>query len=271
MQYVPYDELGDTANIIVDGASNPHTVITLSHWPHSGTPNALKDDLSTQIVFHYLDQPAFWVQAEAVSNNHFDEDGLVGLYALLHPSEAQAQRALLIDIAAAGDFGTYRYREAARTAFVLSAFADPDLSPLGVKLFQAPYPTLVASLYVELLPRLPEIITHLERFRLYWEAEDALLNESEAMIRDGSIQIEEFSALNLAVVTLLEALPGRTVHRFAQIRQAVCHPMVLHNAIRSFRVLLMQGRRYELHYRYESWVQYMSRRPLARIDLRPLA
>jgi hypothetical protein len=271
MQYVPYDDLGETPNIIVDGASSPHTVITLSHWPHSGTPNELKDDLSTQIVFHYLDQPAFWVKAEAASNNHFDEDGLVGLYTLLYPSEAQAQRALLTDIAAAGDFGAYRFREAARTSFVLSSFADPALSPLGVKIFQAPYPKLVASLYAELLPRLPEIITHLERFRLYWEAEDALLTESEAMIRDGSIRIEESSELDLAVVTLPEAVPDRKAHRFAQIRRAVCHPMALHNVIRSFRVLLMQGRRYELQYRYESWVQYMSRSPLARINLSPLA
>ena len=33
----------------------------------------------------------------------------------------------------------------------------------------------------------------------------------------------------------------------------------------------MQGRTYELQYRYESWVQYVSRRPSPRIDLTPLA
>src|SRR5579862_9056028 len=264
MRYCPYDEL-DAPNIIVDGAGKPTSLITLSHWPHSGTPQELKDDLSAQIVFRYLDRPHFWVNAELVSNNHFDEDGLVGVYALLHPSEAQAQRALLTDIAAAGDFGTYRLREAARTAFVLSTFADPELSPLDGEIFKRPYPVLAARLYAELLPRLPEIIKDLELFRPYWEAEDALLADAEAMIRRGAITIEEVPSLDLAIVTLPEDIAATKVHRFTQDRRAACHPMALHSAIRAFRILVLQGHHYELQYRYETWIQYMSRRPLPRL------
>jgi hypothetical protein len=271
MEYVPYDELGNRPNVIVDGAANAHTLITLSHWPNSGTPAAMKDDLSTQIAFHYLDRPEVWVKAEAVSNNHFDEDGLIGIYSLVEPSHAQRHRELLIDVAAAGDFGTYRFRSAARTTFVLSTFADPDLSPLDSRVFQERYPRLAARLYQELLPRVPEIINNLDGFRQYWEPEDAMLAESEAMIRDGRIHIEEIPGLDLAVVTLPEPLPGRKVHRFTQDRGAACHPMALHNALQSFRVLLMQGRTYELQYRYESWVEYISRRALPRIDLSLLA
>ena len=45
MRFVPYHELNDsTPNIIVDGAAGPGTVLTLSHWPKSGTPEALKRD-----------------------------------------------------------------------------------------------------------------------------------------------------------------------------------------------------------------------------------
>ena len=36
------------------GAALPDTVLTLSHWPKSGTPRALKADTSTGIVFNYL-------------------------------------------------------------------------------------------------------------------------------------------------------------------------------------------------------------------------
>jgi hypothetical protein len=270
MQYVPYDELNEP-NVIVDGAANAHTVLTLSHWPDSNTPEILKDDLSAQIVFRYLDRPQLHVSASIVSNNHFDQDGLIGIYCLLHPSAAQSQRALLIDIAAAGDFATYQFREAARAAFVLAAFADPDLSPLDSKIFRERYPTMAGRLYQELLPRLPEIVNYTDSFRSYWEQEDAMLNESEAMIRSGAIQIEEIPDLDLAVVTLPESLLGRKAHRFTSNRSAACHPMALNNVIRSFRVLLMQGQSYELQYRYESWVQYISRKPLPRIDLTPLA
>lgn len=271
MRYIPYQELGTAPNVIVDGSGNEHTRIVLSHWPKSGTPAPLKDDLSAQIVFRYLDRPDLRVEAEAVSNNHFDEDGLVGVYAMLHPEEARANRDLLVDVAAAGDFGTYRSRGAARAVFVLSAFADPELSPLGAASFARPYPDVAAGLYRELLALLPEVLGSPERFRRHWEAEEAVLDASEAAIRGGLIGIEEAPDLDLAVVTLPERWPERHVHRFTQARHTSCHPMAIHTATHRFRILLMQGRRYELQYRYESWVQYQSARPKPRVDLAPLA
>jgi hypothetical protein len=47
--------------------------------------------------------------------------------------------------------------------------------------------------------------------------------------------------------------------------------MALHNMLHTFRIFLVQGNSYELQYRYESWVQYVSRKPLPRVDLTPLA
>jgi Family of unknown function (DUF6687) len=63
--------------------------MTLSHWPHSGMAAELKDDLFAQTVFGYRDRLDLHVDVEAVSNNHYDEDGLVSLYAILHPDEAK--------------------------------------------------------------------------------------------------------------------------------------------------------------------------------------
>ena len=128
MQYVPHAGPGDRPCIIVDGAPHPAARLTLSHWPKSGTPPVLQDDLSTQIAFRYLHHSELHVVVEAVSNNHFDEDGLASLYTILHPEAALARRALLCDFAAAGDSGTYRRRQAARAAFIVSAYADPELS-----------------------------------------------------------------------------------------------------------------------------------------------
>jgi predicted porin len=47
--------------------------------------------------------------------------------------------------------------------------------------------------------------------------------------------------------------------------------MALHNATSCFCLLLIQGRKYELRYRYETWIQYVSRQPIPRVDLKPLA
>src|ERR1043166_4508587 len=111
MRFVPYDQLPGIPNIIVDGAAQADTRLTLSHWPHSGTPWDLKQDSSAQIVFKYLDTPPYQISVEAGSNKPFDEDGLIGIFTILNPQTAQTQRDLLIDIAAAGDFGTYRIRD----------------------------------------------------------------------------------------------------------------------------------------------------------------
>src|ERR1019366_1612838 len=101
--FVPYDQLNSSPNIIVDGAATTGPVLTLSHWPKSGTPAALRRDTSAEIVFAYLDSPDLYAQADAVSNNHFDEDGLVGIFALTNLSTAEKYRDLLTDAANAGD------------------------------------------------------------------------------------------------------------------------------------------------------------------------
>jgi hypothetical protein len=257
MRYVPYHRLGDTPHIVVDGAANAATVLTLSHWPRSGTPADLRADLSAQIAFRYLDTPARHVAVEAVSNNHFDEDGLVSLFVLTQPEHAQPRRQRLIDVAGAGDFGTATDRDAARAAFAIAACADPERSPLPAEVWTRTYPEQTEALYEALLPRLPEMADHPERFASLWEEDDRALAAGEAALRTGRAAIEEHPSVDLAVVTLPE---GESLH-----------DMALYNATRRFRVLLLAGRRYELRFRYETWVQYVSFRPLPRVDLAPLA
>ena len=91
MRYLAYGELDGIPNIVVDGSAHPDSLLTLSHWPKTPTPAALQDDLSAQIAFHYLDHPELHVPAEVVSNNHFDQDGLMSVYALVDPEGAQAR------------------------------------------------------------------------------------------------------------------------------------------------------------------------------------
>lgn len=271
MRYVPFDELDSSPNIIVDGAPGTGTVLTLSHWPKSGTPAALKRDTSAEIVFAYLDSPSFHVQAEIASNNHFDEDGLIGIYALLDRAMAEKHRALLIDASRAGDFGVYKRREAARIAFVISAYADADLSPLPPEIFAMPYPKMAGELYRQLLEIMPDLLTNPSNFKKVWEAEDELLSASEELVEKGIITIEENPLLDLAVVHMPQNLPLEHVHRFAQTRQAQCHLFALNSRTDCFRLLLVQGQHVEFQYRYESWVQLVSRRPLLRVDLKDLA
>jgi hypothetical protein len=248
LRFVPYHELGDRPNIIVDGKGNDHTVLTLSHWPKSGTPESLQADSSTQIVYRYLDRPDLRIDVEAVSNNHFDEDGALGLFALLHPD--RAPRDLLLDASIAGDFQVHRSRQGTRLAWILAVWADPKLSPLGVAFFDRPYAEVCADLYREALERLPDMIERPHTYRRYWEPEERAFERSMVDIREGRVTIEEVPSLDLSIV-----------------EGPAAHPVALYSSIRGFRVML----RHELRYRYESWVQYMTVRPIPRVDLQPLA
>src|SRR5438128_2395305 len=159
MEYIPIDDLNGRPNIMVDGYPTKGTVLTLSHWPDSGTPGPLSDDLSTQIVFHYLDG-AERVDADLVSNNHFDQDGVCGIFTLISPDRAAARRDLLIDVASAGDFATYKDRTAARIAIALAGFETHEDSPIARDLAGKGYAQQTGILYRRLLAELPEILDY---------------------------------------------------------------------------------------------------------------
>jgi hypothetical protein len=266
MEYVPIDDLNGRPNIIVDGYPTNGTVLTLSHWPDSGSPGPLSDDLSTQIVFRYLDG-AERVDADLVSNNHFDQDGLCGIFALIHPDQAEQQRDLLIDVASAGDFATYQDRNAARIAIALAAYETSEDSPIARELAGKPYGKQTAILYRDLLGELPEMLEHPDRFRRFWEAEDARIDESEKAIASGTVTIAEQHDIDLATVVVPEDFPDADDNEWS----GGIHPMALHNGTTRHRILIQRGNRYRLRYRYETWVKFSSRPVTPRVDLGPLA
>ena len=257
MRFLPYADAASEPNVIVDGAPNDRTLMTLSHWRRSGTPPDLMADTSTAIVFNYLDRPDLHVAADVVTNNHFDEDGLVGIYALLDPDAAVPRRELLIDVAQAGDFGVCASRRAARIAFALAAHADPATSPLPRPLFDLPAPQVEEGLYRGLLAVLPRLLADVDAYQSFWEAQDAALTRTERLFDGGRIVIEEQPELDLAVVR------GAATGDW--------HPMAVHVRTAATRLLLVRGPRVEFRYRYESWVQMASRRPALRVDLTALA
>jgi hypothetical protein len=269
LRYIPYGDLAGQPNVVSDGSPTDGTLLCLSHWPGIGSPPEFAADLSAEMAFRYLHAFDRHPGAVAVSNNHFDQDGLVGVFALSEPDEALARRALLVEVARAGDFAVSASRPAARVSMVLSAYADPARSPLGE--LPADYDATTALLYTELLGRLPELCDHPERQRALWGEEDATLRASEEAIASGTVKIEEVPDLDLAIVTVPERAPDAGGHRFGGGWVHGLHPMAVYNATERGALVTRRGRRYELAYRYESWVQYRSRAVRPRVDLAPLA
>ncbi len=269
MRFIPYAEARQQPNIVVDGAPLPGSLLSLSHWPNDESPAAVRRDTSTATVFAWLDQPEPKITAPFVTNNHFDEDGLFSVFALTEPQQALAARELLIAASFAGDFGVVRRRDAARLCFIIESLTDPASGALPAEVFAAP--DRVVALYQAVLPLLPEIIHDLERgsprFGALWSAQDKHLEQSEALLADGTVTIEELPDIDLAIVRIPPQLKPRAVRRYLEDEQAAVHPFAVNTATRCTRLLRVQGPHYEFEYRYESWLQIVSRRVPLRVRL----
>lgn len=257
MKYVPYSKLSGVPNIIVDGAGQENTVLTLSHWPRSSSPVEFRADTSTEMVLNYLSAPGadkrYAPKVRAVSNNHFDEDGLCAVWAMVHPHLALQRSELLVDVARAGDFSNYRRPQAAKVVFTIRSYADAHTSPLADKLVGDD--DAGSARYQALLPLLERFLENTEYYGPYWDGEwSAMLRSKTAMVT-GQVELREIPNVDLAVAEAPEAL----------------HPMVLYNNTERLRVLTaLPGGFYQLRYRYETWVQFASRPVKRRVDLAPL-
>ncbi len=188
---------------MVDGAARPGTVLALSHWPATPTPPEIARDLSTEIAYEYFRHPGLWTrEAEVVTSDHFDEDGLASLFFVVEPEAALAHVGSLVGIARAGDFDVLDTVEAGRAVWALHALADPERSPFspGAGERGAPPADWSSLVYAELLGRIVELIEHLDRFRQWWAEEDTSYRAGLAALSHGDLHIEEHPDLDLAVV-----------------------------------------------------------------------
>ena len=263
MRFHPFHTLGSKKNIIVDGAAGENSVLVLSHWPASPTPDAWLRDTSAEIVLDYIANEGIPDDVEFVSNNHYDEDGLIGIVALLEPDFALAHRDRFIDVATAGDFGRYRERGAARANFALEKLvADvPD---------QGGYAERAAAVYEALIPVVPRLIDDIGRFEDKWRDEDRFLDQTEQWLDEGLIGIEEDMDRDLAVVTIPHDLPAEAHSAFHSVHTGPLHKMAIYSRTNRARVLFQQGQTFWFCFRYETWVKFVSEQHPFRVDLAPL-
>ena len=263
MRFHPFHTLRSKKNIIVDGAAQESSVLVLSHWPASPTPEAWLRDTSTEIVLDYLETEEIPRDVEFVSNNHFDEDGLFGICALLDPEFALAHRDQFVDAATAGDFGRYRERDSARAIFTISKL-------VGEVPEQDDYAERTAEIYRTLIPAVPHLLDDIGRFENAWRDEDRFLSQCEQWLDQGLVGIEEDEEHDLAVVKIPQDLPTQSYSQFASEIGGPLHNMAVYSRTDKSRVLFQQGQHYWFRFRYETWVKFVSERHPFRVDLAPL-
>lgn len=248
---------------MADGPAIDGSALVLSHWPNSGTPWSLKRDLSAEIAFAYLDDESAHVDpaaVTAVTNDHLDVDGFVSVFVLTHPDAAQERRELLTQVAAAGDFACRASDTAANIAFAIG----------GARAVAGK--ASVADQYRGLLDAFVDIADSPREHEALWREERDTVDAHQRALDAGDIRIEEPRGTNLAIVWLPEGWPGGGTQRGVLQRDTPVHPMAVHRRTERWQIAYVDPYRrdYRLVYRFESWVQLMSR-TAGRVDLRPAA
>jgi len=247
--------------VFVDGTVDGFR--SLSHWPGNTTPGPFKRDLSTQICLAYA-AAAPDVQEELlgafdeVVNNHYDTDGVLSVFTMVHPEIAVFSRDLLERTAATGDFAVWKGPDAlALELTIMCVTSHPD-SPLADRC-----PPGMADAarweigYRSLLGELPALLKDPFALQALWADRHQLISQEVAAIDAGEgPDVTRHPELDLAVVTAPGDLTNIALH---------------HAAGDLYRVLLIQpgddGWRYRFCYRAESWFETVDIQARPRLSL----
>ncbi len=260
--YYYENAMRDVDKISIDGIvpKSAH----LSHWPGNLTPIPLKADTATAIVFRYLshpDQKDFFPKIRIITNNHFDTDGLLSVWAMLNSKRAEPMAARMISAAEAGDFSAFSSEEGVQVNLLVNAFCQNQDSPIFNEVSRYDGPR-EAAFYKYLLPIVPDIFRKKDQYRPFWEPPFEKILHTMSLFEKGVIGVEEYEEERLSVV-IDEKKPAR---------QAIDHycqgDLFLTIEDRERRA---GGYAYTLEYRYYSWADTVTRPPIKKIPMKNLA
>jgi hypothetical protein len=248
VRYAPLTPaLDQIPHVRVGGQAGPGTTLLLSNLPGATTPLELLADTNAEAALRLMRSDRrddLLAGAQVATGGCCDTDTLLGLWSLLEPAEALARADRVADAARAGAYAVRRSPEAAQFACWVRGFRREQSLTDEATAFQA------------MLPLVPRVLDRPRDWDLTWIGEYSDLIHDGAMLESGAVQIEEYPELDLAVMQTPLWL----------------HDLVRFTAVSAFRLLTVRSENtYVLEYRRESGVRYQSRRPLPRIDLRPLA
>ncbi len=267
--FLPYACSIDLPNVSVDSIDNRSTLLSLSHWPSSRTPSDYRLGLSTRSVFAYLARNSVPAATQAVVSDHFDIDGLMGIYALLEPKHAQRHQDLLIEVAIAGDFHRFHAIDTAKIVFTLNSISRKSLASLD----HVPDPDFrLAAVFNSALKVLPRLIEDIESFRSHWLAGLRWLDTAEALFETGHIIMREDFSTDLAWFSIqknTEVIDESFDLDIPVYGGHLCYSF--HNRTKMLNLAIITGNGFEVWQRYEGWVEGKNKKTRQRRDLRLLA
>jgi hypothetical protein len=174
----------------------------LSHWEGNRTPERYKRDTSTESALAFAREAPEELRERLVTNNHFDADGVLSVWALVEPERAREHEELIVAAAVAGDFDEWpdddrglRLEAAVRA---LGRRADGDRDAYG-----------------RVLPELGALAGDLDAREDLWGAEWQRLIDAERAVAAGALE-----ATRVGRIALFHHRPGVATAGFSGTMRA---------------------------------------------------
>jgi hypothetical protein len=260
-QFIPFSEAREKQAIIVDSLY-PNGLV-LAHWRGAPTPEEVRDDTSAAMVLHALRLNLRGIDLPYVTANHFDIDGFVGVWSLLNPELALENEEILRQMALIGDFRELDLNHPlAGEALKLVCW----INERERELFYAPFAAdeseekeakRCVSKFRYFLREFGRVLKDPDWEKPVWEEEvaDVLLGYRDIYKPD--TKLERHPDIGLVIIET-----QRPMHYYALFSRTIGFDIVL---------ACYENNRYELEYKYTTWVDIASRPTLPRMALQPLA
>ncbi|WP_230163853.1 DUF6687 family protein [Roseomonas sp. CECT 9278] len=256
---MPHFKLLPRPTLVVDSfVRTPHCTLELSHWPGNRTPAHLKRDTSTEAVIAWLRADGDSTRSiEQVTVDHFDVDGLLAAWCAIFPAAALEHAQLLTQAASTEDFDRFETVESLELTFDLLAI-EQDFACEAAHAGVSGADLWTAHLYASVLPAVERCLAGRFAHELSWRSEftQVMLSLDSLRTGAGGTEVLRRPDLDLALVTSEHAL----------------HPYAINAALPETRLIVcVPGRRTQFLYRYESFVEMVSRNVPGRAPLSPMA
>ncbi len=255
-QFISFSKMDASKSIIVD-ALHPKALV-LSHWKGANQHTEIAADTSGEIVLNALQANFSGLESQYVSANHFDIDGFVGVFALLHPKLAKKYDPVLREMALIGDFREYKPEDTnSEYALKLCCWMNKVESEKFYRPFgEKEEMKLCVQKFDYFLETFPEVLQKPEKFKSDWEEEiSRVVSDVKLLKTKGKREIHK------ALMLLVQEVP-QPIHYYAAFSDSYGTDMVLS---------LLEDNRYELECKYTTWIDIASRPTLPRVNLKPLA
>jgi hypothetical protein len=260
-QFIPFTQVKHQPAIIVDSL-HPKSLV-LAHWRGAVNPVGTADDTSAGIVLNALQRQIPGLEAPYVSANHFDVDGFVGVWSVLNPEIALQNESVLRQMAVIGDFRELDLNVPAAdkalklVCWINTVEKEKFYPPFGADELVENEMAASVPKFEYFLAAFGEVLAHPEAYQKEWEAEYNQVLMDYRVIHGPETQIATFPEIGLVQIRT-----PQPVHYYALFSRTSSYDMVLSQYAQN---------RYELEYKYTTWVDISSRPTLPRMPLKPLA